>query len=192
MTIKFLSSRGTTTSDIARLLGVTEGTVRYHLERLHLSAVDGCSRQLFRAEAVAEAIETWRAAQEDGSIWRRCTTGWSANTIMPAACARSSATGCGDNQLPRAGAAPGGDARRGAGPGRLGALSRASWLAGSKDALRLTAKAAAGQAARSASAASGNRRASTLTLSERQFQGIHLPWPRTQAEFRGQSGTYGK
>ena len=68
MIIKVLSSRGTMTSDIARLLDVTERTVRYHLERLHLSAVDGCSRQLFRAEAVAEAIETWRAAQEDGSI----------------------------------------------------------------------------------------------------------------------------
>ena len=106
MIIKVLSSRGTMTSDIARLLDVTERTVRYHLERLHLSAVDGCSRQLFRAEAVAEAIETWRAAQEDGSIWRRCTTGWSANTIMPAACAWSSATGQGDIRLPPRGRAP--------------------------------------------------------------------------------------
>jgi predicted ArsR family transcriptional regulator len=54
ITIKVLSSRGTTTSDIARILGVTEGTVRYHLERMHSSAVDGRSRQAFRAEAVAE------------------------------------------------------------------------------------------------------------------------------------------
>ena len=68
MTIKALSSRGTTTSDIARLLGVTEGAVRYHLERMRSSAVDGRARQSFRAEAVAEAIETWRLAQEDGPI----------------------------------------------------------------------------------------------------------------------------
>lgn len=68
MTIKALSSRGTTTSDIARLLGVTEGAVRYHLERMRSSAVDGRARQSFRAEAVAEAIETWRSAQEDGPI----------------------------------------------------------------------------------------------------------------------------
>src|SRR3712207_6502120 len=68
MTIKALSSRGTTTSDIARLLGVTEGAVRYHLERMRSSAVDGRSRQPFRAQAVAEAIDLWRAAQQDGPI----------------------------------------------------------------------------------------------------------------------------
>ena len=68
MTIKALSSRGTTRSDIARLLGVTEGAVRYHRERMRASAADGRSRQPFQAQAVAEAIDLWRAAQQDGPI----------------------------------------------------------------------------------------------------------------------------
>ena len=34
MTIKALSARGSTRSEIARLLGVTEGAVRYHAKRM--------------------------------------------------------------------------------------------------------------------------------------------------------------
>ena len=45
MTIKTLAARGATNSDIARLLGVTEGAVRHHVARLQTGALDGRSRQ---------------------------------------------------------------------------------------------------------------------------------------------------
>ncbi|MEI8703191.1 IS21 family transposase [Mesorhizobium sp. ISC15] len=62
MAIKALA-RGTAKSEIARLLGVTEGTVRYHVARMKTGAVDGRSRQPFKAEALREAIEHWRSQQ---------------------------------------------------------------------------------------------------------------------------------
>ena len=45
MTIRVLSARGATQSEIARLLGVTEGAVRYHARRMASGAADGRSRQ---------------------------------------------------------------------------------------------------------------------------------------------------
>ena len=56
MTIKALSARGSTRSEIARLLGVTEGAVRYHAKRIASGVVDGRTRQRPKAEAVAAAI----------------------------------------------------------------------------------------------------------------------------------------
>ena len=41
MAIKALSARGSTQSEIARLLGATEGAVRYHARRIAVGAVDG-------------------------------------------------------------------------------------------------------------------------------------------------------
>ena len=60
MTIKTLNSK-TTNSAIARLLDVTEGAVRYHVGRMAADVVDGRSKQTFKAEGFAEAIELWRS-----------------------------------------------------------------------------------------------------------------------------------
>ncbi len=65
MTIRTLVTRGATRSEIARLLGVTEGTVRYQVKRMASGTADGRSRQKFAAEAVVGAIEHWRS-QQDG------------------------------------------------------------------------------------------------------------------------------
>lgn len=46
MTIKALSDRGATRGEIARLLGVTEGAVRYHVRRM---ASGGMSRSMLRS-----------------------------------------------------------------------------------------------------------------------------------------------
>ena len=63
MAIKTLSGK-TTKTKIARLLGVSEGAVRYHVSRMKAEAVDGRSRQLFKAQKLAEAIEHWRGQQQ--------------------------------------------------------------------------------------------------------------------------------
>lgn len=63
MAIKTLSGK-TTKTEIARLLGVSEGAVRYHVSRMKAEAVDGRSRQLFKAQKLAEAIEHWRGQQQ--------------------------------------------------------------------------------------------------------------------------------
>ena len=56
MTIKALSARGAARSEIARLLGVTEGAVRYQVRRIAWGMIDGRSRQKPVAEAFAAAI----------------------------------------------------------------------------------------------------------------------------------------
>lgn len=61
-----LLERGQSQSAVARLLGVTEGTVRYHRKRGTAAAVDGRSKQDLKAAAHAEAIAHWRDQQEDG------------------------------------------------------------------------------------------------------------------------------
>jgi transposase len=68
VTIKVLASRGTSNAAVARLLGVSEGAVRYHLGRMAAGAVDGRGTKPFKATRVAAAIEDWREAQEDGAI----------------------------------------------------------------------------------------------------------------------------
>jgi transposase len=61
-----LLERGHSQSAVARLLGVTEGTVRYHRKRGTVGAVDGRSKQDLKAAAHAEAIALWRDEQADG------------------------------------------------------------------------------------------------------------------------------
>ncbi len=68
MTIKTLAARGASNSQMARLLGVTEGAVRYHVERMQTGALDGRSRQEPKAAVVAAAIAHWRQMQDDGPI----------------------------------------------------------------------------------------------------------------------------
>ena len=55
--------------EIARILGVTEGAVRYHLRRGADGATDGRARQAQLAEGWAEAIAHWlETAGEDGPV----------------------------------------------------------------------------------------------------------------------------
>ena len=68
MTIRALTARGATRSEIARLLGVTEGAVRHHLRRMAAGAADGRSLQPLRAGSQAEAIEHWRSRQGEGGV----------------------------------------------------------------------------------------------------------------------------
>ena len=56
MTIHVLATRGQSRRAIARLLGVAEGTVRYHLRRQAAEARDGRAAQPQRAERWAEAV----------------------------------------------------------------------------------------------------------------------------------------
>ena len=78
-----LLERGHSQSAVARLLGVTEGTVRYHRKRGTVGAVDGRSKQDLKAAAHAEAIALWRDQREDGRVnlaalhdWLRCEHGY--------------------------------------------------------------------------------------------------------------------
>ena len=64
MTIKVLAEKGQSHCQIARTVGVTEGTVRYHLRRQAAGAVDGRSDRPFAAEAVAGVIDAWHADHE--------------------------------------------------------------------------------------------------------------------------------
>lgn len=59
VTIEVLSEKGQSHCEIARVLGVTEGTVRYHLRRAAAGAGDGRKGKKFRAESHAELIEAW-------------------------------------------------------------------------------------------------------------------------------------
>ncbi len=68
MTIKCLSERGQSHRHIARVLGVSEGTVRYHLRPQSDGAEDGRAKQPQRAESCAEAIAWYLETAEDGPV----------------------------------------------------------------------------------------------------------------------------
>ena len=53
-----LSEKRVSNCAIARQLGVTEGTVRYHLRRE--GTPDGRANKVFKAEELSEVIEHWR------------------------------------------------------------------------------------------------------------------------------------
>jgi transposase len=61
MTIATLKEKGLPNTEIARMLEVTEGAVRYHLERASAGAVDGRSLQAQKAARWAELIADWIA-----------------------------------------------------------------------------------------------------------------------------------
>lgn len=63
MAMKASTARGGTKSEIARLLQVSEEAVRYHLRRLEAGASDGRARQVFKAQAYAAEIASWREQQ---------------------------------------------------------------------------------------------------------------------------------
>lgn len=62
VTLETLAARGVPNREIARLLNVSEGSVRYHLRRKAQGASDGRARQARRAEAFREAIDAYLAA----------------------------------------------------------------------------------------------------------------------------------
>jgi len=66
--IEALVSRGTSKAAVARLLGVSESTVRYHAGRMSAGALDGRGGKAFKAAPLAEAIGHWREAQADAAI----------------------------------------------------------------------------------------------------------------------------
>jgi transposase len=68
MTIQCLAGRGRSRRQIARILGVTEGAVRYHLRRQAEGATDGRAQQPQKAETVGEAIEVYLESQEEGPV----------------------------------------------------------------------------------------------------------------------------
>src|SRR5262245_40264071 len=68
MVIKELEARGTSHVEVARLLNVTEGAVRYHARRQREGAVDGRSRQASAAEPLAEVIASYVAAERRPNI----------------------------------------------------------------------------------------------------------------------------
>ena len=55
--LKVLSEKGQSNSEIAQALGVSEGTVRYHLRRQ--GQPDGRKNKTRKAEALAEVIDLW-------------------------------------------------------------------------------------------------------------------------------------
>lgn len=67
-TMDFLLKRGRSQSDVARLLGISEGAVRYRRRHRACGAVDGRIRQASKADACTGAIEVWRdtRGQEGG------------------------------------------------------------------------------------------------------------------------------
>lgn len=67
VTIRVLAEKGENHCAIARRLGVTEGTVRYHLRRAAEGAEDGRADKPFEAEAVAELIRSWHEERREAA-----------------------------------------------------------------------------------------------------------------------------
>lgn len=65
VTIRVLAEKGQNHCEIARTVGVTEGTVRYHLRRAAEGAEDGRKDKAFKAECVASVIAAWYAERQD-------------------------------------------------------------------------------------------------------------------------------
>lgn len=61
MTIKTLAEKQFSNVEISRMLGLCEGSVRYHRGRLRSGQPDGRSLQPHKAAALADAIEHWRS-----------------------------------------------------------------------------------------------------------------------------------
>lgn len=69
MTISVLARNGQSGRAIARMLGVDESTVRYHVERQAKGIVDGRSLQAHKAHGCASAIADYiEARREDGPV----------------------------------------------------------------------------------------------------------------------------
>jgi len=65
VTLQVLFEKGAKKTEIARTLGITESTVRYHLRRQAEGAVDGRRDKPFQAESHAEVIRHWFESRKD-------------------------------------------------------------------------------------------------------------------------------
>ena len=65
VTVGSLAGHEVSNVEIARLLGVTDGAVRYQRRRLAQNAVDGRSKQAFLAESYRPAIEHYLASMQE-------------------------------------------------------------------------------------------------------------------------------
>lgn len=68
MTIKTLSDKDISNCEVARLLGVTESTVRYHRQRMDAGATDGRARQRQSAADFADPIRIWHNTHQDDGL----------------------------------------------------------------------------------------------------------------------------
>ena len=68
VTINTLAKKGVAQRAIARQLGLSEGTVRYHLRRLASGTADGRSRQCRQAARHHEAISCWMSGRDEGPV----------------------------------------------------------------------------------------------------------------------------
>jgi transposase len=67
VTIQVLSDKGVPNTEIARQLGITEGTVRYHVRRAAEGALDGRRQKLFKAAKHSVVIDYWFRDPQEGS-----------------------------------------------------------------------------------------------------------------------------
>ena len=67
VTIRVLAEHGQNHCEIARTVGVTESTVRYHLKRACEGAEDGRRAKAERASSLAKVIAAWHAEREGAS-----------------------------------------------------------------------------------------------------------------------------
>jgi transposase len=65
VTLRVLAEKGHMKTAIAKVLGVCEGTVRYHLRRAAEGAEDGRKNKPRRADEVAGVIKNWYEARRD-------------------------------------------------------------------------------------------------------------------------------
>jgi transposase len=65
VTLQVLAEKGQAHCEIARVLGISEGAVRYRLRRAAAGARDRRQDRSFKAEAVAEVIAEWFASRSD-------------------------------------------------------------------------------------------------------------------------------
>jgi transposase len=65
VTVQVLAEKGQNHCEIGRVLGVTEGTVRYHLRRASAGAKDRRKERAFKAESLSEVIAAWYTAHAE-------------------------------------------------------------------------------------------------------------------------------
>ncbi len=68
MTIKVLAEKGSSKAEMARLLGLPESNIRYHLKRIAAGTLDGRGLRARKAQGHAEAIAHWVDSQGEPAV----------------------------------------------------------------------------------------------------------------------------
>jgi len=76
MTIKVLAEKGCSKAEMARLLGLPESNVRYHLKRMGAGAIDGRGLRPRKAGALADAIAHWMGLQDGRAVSLAALHAW--------------------------------------------------------------------------------------------------------------------